>query len=469
MSIALRVLSGARTGHRERFHKSVVLLGRHPLCDLRFDVTRDLDVSARHAEIRALGARYLLADAGSTNGTFVNGRALEGELELRPGDVIALGPNGPTVLVESVGDSDSPVILPAAPAGSRGGEAPATIRRPTSERIASAVRRETAGLRRLVATLVALLIVALGAAFWIGKRDADARARQLEELLRRNEALQTSYRTDVARLSGTVTLLDSALADARRRADALRGTLERHRASASRAEVRALGETLRLAEQGRVALLAFARRDYASVAESNGRALALLVVEHADGRRASGTAFAVTCHGTLVTNRHLVLDSAGRPPRRIAVIFSGSTEWGPARVLLADKDSDLALLEIEHEAVTPVVAGVARSGDSLRVGSPVAIMGFPLGTNAPMPGEGMRIRATPTLGAGTVSKLLGDALQLDAFATHGSSGSPVFDARGFVVGVVFGGVVESGGRMVLAVPADRVATLVASVAPDLLR
>ena len=469
MSVALRVLSGARAGHRERFHKSVVLLGRHPLSDLRFDVTRDLDVSARHAEIRALGGRHQLLDVGSTNGTLVNGRPVEGEVELRAGDVIALGPEGPTVLVESLDASDAPLIPHVTPNEARGTAPAARGRRPTSERIASAVRRQTAGLRRLVAILVAVLIVVLGAAFWMGKRDADARRRQLNELVRRNDALQTAYRADVARLSGTVTLLDSALLDARRRADALRATLERQRASGSRADVRALGETLRFAERGRDALLALARRDYTAVAEANGRAVALMVVERADGTRASGTAFAITRDGTLVTNRHLVHDSAGRSPRRIAVIFSGSTEWGSARVLRADDGSDLALLAVERDEPIPVIAGVARTVDSLRVGSPVAVIGFPLGTNAPMPGEGMRITAVPTLGAGMVSKLLGDALQIDAFATHGSSGSPVFDARGLVVGVVFGGVAESGGRMVLAVPAHRVAALVAGVAPGLVR
>ena len=46
-------------------------------------------------------------------------------------------------------------------------------------------------------------------------------------------------------------------------------------------------------------------------------------------------------------------------------------------------------------------------------------------------------------------------LDIDAFATHGSSGSPVFDARGYVVGVVYGGPTEAAGRIVYAVPAAR--------------
>jgi S1-C subfamily serine protease len=51
---------------------------------------------------------------------------------------------------------------------------------------------------------------------------------------------------------------------------------------------------------------------------------------------------------------------------------------------------------------------------------------------------------------------LADVVQVDAFAGQGSSGSPVFDAEGHVVGVVYGGATESAGRIVYAVPASRV-------------
>ncbi|HKN69279.1 MAG TPA: FHA domain-containing protein, partial [Gemmatimonadaceae bacterium] len=62
MPIELRILTGARGGHRERFDKPVVALGRHLQCDLRFDPEADLDVSARHAEIIAEGNTYQLRD-----------------------------------------------------------------------------------------------------------------------------------------------------------------------------------------------------------------------------------------------------------------------------------------------------------------------------------------------------------------------------------------------------------------------
>jgi hypothetical protein len=51
-------------------------------------------------------------------------------------------------------------------------------------------------------------------------------------------------------------------------------------------------------------------------------------------------------------------------------------------------------------------------------------------------------------------------LQIDSYAAHGSSGSPVFSTRGVVVGVVYGGAPEGGGRIVYAVPPDRIAAFI---------
>ena len=58
---------------------------------------------------------------------------------------------------------------------------------------------------------------------------------------------------------------------------------------------------------------------------------------------------------------------------------------------------------------------------------------------------------------GTASKVLGDTLQLDVYAAQGSSGSPVFNTQGIVVGVLFGAPAESNGRIIYAVPSSKVA------------
>ncbi len=49
-------------------------------------------VSQRHARLSVVGGRVLVHDLGSANGTFVNGRHLTRQVELRPGDRIDIGP-----------------------------------------------------------------------------------------------------------------------------------------------------------------------------------------------------------------------------------------------------------------------------------------------------------------------------------------------------------------------------------------
>lgn len=49
-------------------------------------------VSRRHARIRRHDGKWLVADEGSANGTFINGRQIRQETELGPGDVLDIGP-----------------------------------------------------------------------------------------------------------------------------------------------------------------------------------------------------------------------------------------------------------------------------------------------------------------------------------------------------------------------------------------
>jgi hypothetical protein len=61
-----------------------ILLGRDPSAAAGF-------VSARHAIIRMRGGTPMIADLGSTNGTYVNGEQIASETTLRPGDTVAIG------------------------------------------------------------------------------------------------------------------------------------------------------------------------------------------------------------------------------------------------------------------------------------------------------------------------------------------------------------------------------------------
>ncbi|HEX2773119.1 MAG TPA: FHA domain-containing protein [Micromonosporaceae bacterium] len=84
----LIVQAGPMQGASFRLHRDTCLIGRDDGVDV---LVEDFRVSRRHALIERTGGRLVLADAGSTNGTWLNDRQLTEAAELRDGDRIRLG------------------------------------------------------------------------------------------------------------------------------------------------------------------------------------------------------------------------------------------------------------------------------------------------------------------------------------------------------------------------------------------
>ena len=437
MAIELRILTGARGGHRERFDKRVVALGRHLESDLRFDPNEDLDVSSRHAEIVAgPDSTYRIRDRASTNGTFVNGLRIAGEETLNDGDVIWLGAEGPQIEVRIPG------------ARMPGSEVPSTAVRSsqprvsTGERVKVAVRRETAGMRRVLVASLVLLVGAVGTAYWVGHREARSQVSELMTLLAQSDSTAARLQARLADLG------DTTFASALRQQDAeLAQRVRSTSANATPVVLDSLKNELRRRQtiQQGIALL-----NLSMISVKNDAAIAFLVTE-LDGKPYGGTAFGITTSGLLVTNKHNVRSPVtGRPSTRLGVKYANTDVLLHAHVVAVSPDStvDLALVQVNEPGRYPVVAGVARTLADLHPGSPVVTIGFPHALDTPM--EGNLVKTSLT--AGTVSKLLPDLLQIDAYASHGSSGSPVFDANGWVVAVIYGGDPQSQGRLTYAVP-----------------
>lgn len=463
MSVEFRITKGARAGARERFDKSIVAIGRHPINDLRFDVERDLDVSSRHAELRIVGDRCVLVDLGSTNGTFVNGQRVEGERALFDGDVVTFGANGPQAEFRVVGDAASaPQPTRSSSAAPALATAQASGRPNTEVRIAMAVEKQTGTLKRMVLGLAALVIVGALAAVWMTRKSAAETRAQLASLIAANDSLSRALEARLAQTGIAEASLEAARDETQRLARELQAQQARGGdVSAAAARVRE--------SQARTASMA--AMDYSAITESNQRAIALLVVEFPDSVRSTGTGFNILPSGLIVTNRHVIQQPDGTRAQRIAVAFDGTSgQWKRAVIETVSETDELAFLRITTAGTYPVIAGIARNPDAVRVGAPVAILGYPLGTaTAGMQGSINTVRPAATLSVGTVSKRVDETLQLDAFAAQGSSGSPVFDARGQVVGVVYGGATESAGRIVYAVPVARLAAQLPADARGILR
>ncbi|MCZ8074661.1 MAG: FHA domain-containing protein [Burkholderiales bacterium PBB2] len=118
--------------------KDKTTLGRRPYNDIVID---NLAVSGEHAVLQMVGADVFIEDLNSTNGTYINGKAIKKQL-LANNDIVEIGKYKIKFLVEDSGDYEKTMILKpgsGAPSGfglpssfgslpSASAAAPATIR-----------------------------------------------------------------------------------------------------------------------------------------------------------------------------------------------------------------------------------------------------------------------------------------------------------------------------------------------------
>jgi pSer/pThr/pTyr-binding forkhead associated (FHA) protein len=83
----LVVKRGPNVGSRFALDTPIVRAGRHPESDIFLD---DITVSRRHVEIRHEGDGYIVHDAGSLNGTYLNRERVDTAL-LQNGDELQIG------------------------------------------------------------------------------------------------------------------------------------------------------------------------------------------------------------------------------------------------------------------------------------------------------------------------------------------------------------------------------------------
>jgi serine protease Do len=143
-------------------------------------------------------------------------------------------------------------------------------------------------------------------------------------------------------------------------------------------------------------------------------------------RRTSGTGF-VCAPGIVATNHHVV-DGAKEIEFRLPLQNRSIT----LEVVLSDPTNDIALLRVadSREQLPPPLPLI--DSNDVRLATQAFVVGFPLGETL---GSGHKVTSGLVSG---LDGLKGDPreLQLTAPVQPGSSGSPVFDSAGRVIGVV---------------------------------
>lgn len=111
-------LEGPFKGQIQEYSDTVISIGRHPDCQLKFPTENNI-ISRKHADIIREGNRFKLIDH-SSNGTLVNGHEAK-EVYLKDGDVMTIARGGPKIsfLTRISSEAVPPEITPSSAAPSQ--------------------------------------------------------------------------------------------------------------------------------------------------------------------------------------------------------------------------------------------------------------------------------------------------------------------------------------------------------------
>jgi trypsin-like peptidase len=160
----------------------------------------------------------------------------------------------------------------------------------------------------------------------------------------------------------------------------------------------------------------------------------------------NGSGFLVSAEGAILTNYHVVAHT-----KQATVRLANKDAYDTVEVLEIDKRKDIALIKIKAFGLPFLKLG--RSQD-VEVGETVYSLSNPLGV------------FRNTLSQGIVSGIRpGDGykyFQISAPISHGSSGGPIFNSKGEVIGIAVA-TIEEGQNLNFAVPIDYARGMVLSM------
>jgi S1-C subfamily serine protease len=170
-------------------------------------------------------------------------------------------------------------------------------------------------------------------------------------------------------------------------------------------------------------------------------AIVMIAVESKDGDRL-GSGFFISRDGKIVTNYHLISGA-----RKVVVKTKKGSVYLPQRIVQLDPAKDIAVIQIEADRVNYL-----RMGDSngVVVGQRVLTIGSPMGLES-------------TVADGLVSSVRMSGIGLKLFQisvplSNGSSGGPLIDLEGKVVGITTASFMK-GQNLNFAVPINYVKTI----------
>lgn len=180
------------------------------------------------------------------------------------------------------------------------------------------------------------------------------------------------------------------------------------------------------------------RKDIPAIAKAANGAIVTIIMAANDEPIAQATGFLVSADGVIVTNYHVIETG------NVAIVkFPDNTAFPVDGVLAFDKVRDLAVIKIHGRGFRTLVLG---NSDRVQVGEEVVAIGNPLSLESTV-SNGI------VSGVRTDKEAGGKLLQVTAPITHGSSGGPLFNMMGEVVGITTLGF-EGAGNLNFAIPVN---------------
>ena len=139
-------------------------------------------------------------------------------------------------------------------------------------------------------------------------------------------------------------------------------------------------------------------------------------------RAAAGSGVIISADGYIVTNNHVV-DGADE----LTVTLNENSKEYSARIIGADKTTDLALIKIDAKNLPAIV--IANS-DDVKVGEWVLAVGNPLGLNNTVTAGIVSAKAR-SMNTGGITSMI----QTDAAINQGNSGGALVNTRGELIGI----------------------------------
>jgi len=201
---------------------------------------------------------------------------------------------------------------------------------------------------------------------------------------------------------------------------------------------------LSLASSGVAAQSPPPRKDIPAIAKAANGAIVSIVMSDKEGKPiGQGSGFFVSKNGTIVTNYHVIAEGISA-----VVKLPNDTFYVIDGVLASDKLRDIAVIKAHGQNFRTLTLG---NSDRVQIGEEVVAIGSPLSLESTV-SNGI------VSGIRTADELGGKFLQITAPISPGSSGRPLFNMAGKVVGITTMHI-KSGENLNFAIPINDVKPL----------